>query len=55
MPVSRAWRLRASRPVHAASHSNSLQDPFMDTEQINLIGTTLCDLTERTQELRRYL
>ncbi len=28
---------------------------LMDIEQINLIGTTLTDLTERTQELRRYL
>jgi len=27
----------------------------MEAERINLIGTTLEDLTERTQELRRYL
>jgi peptide chain release factor 2 len=27
----------------------------MDAERINLIGTTLQDLQERTQDLRRYL
>jgi len=27
----------------------------MDAERINLIGTTLEDLSQRTQELRRYL
>jgi len=27
----------------------------MEAERINLIGTTLEDLTERTQELRMYL
>jgi len=27
----------------------------MDAERINLIGTTLEDLAQRTQELRRYL
>jgi len=27
----------------------------MDAEHINLIGTTLEDLAQRTQELRRYL
>jgi len=27
----------------------------MDAERINLIGTTLADLQERTVDLRRYL
>ena len=30
-------------------------DCSMDIEHINLIGTTLADLTERTRELRGYL
>ena len=28
---------------------------IMEAERINLIGTTLADLTSRTQELRGYL
>jgi len=27
----------------------------MDAERINLIGTTLADLSARTEDLRRYL
>jgi hypothetical protein len=30
-------------------------DPAMDIERINQIGTTLADLTERTEALRGYL
>ncbi|MEH3086680.1 MAG: hypothetical protein PGN26_09125 [Xylophilus ampelinus] len=46
-------------------HPGSSQDPVPDThtdtehtmeaERINLIGTTLRDLQERTVDLRRYL
>ena len=35
--------------------SQNTQDSTMDAEHINLIGNTLIDLTERTQELRGYL
>ncbi len=31
------------------------QDKTMEVERINLIGTQLSDLSERTQELRGYL
>lgn len=31
------------------------RDCSMDIEHINLIGTTLADLTARTRELRGYL
>ena len=31
------------------------RDRSMDIEHINLIGTTLADLTARTRELRGYL
>lgn len=31
------------------------QDSTMDIERINLIGTTLADLSARAQELRGYL
>ena len=31
------------------------QEFTMEAERINLIGTTLDDLSTRTQELRRYL
>lgn len=31
------------------------QDITMDAEHINQIGNTLQDLSERTQDLRRYL
>ncbi len=33
----------------------SPEAPTMDIERINLIGTLLADLSERTQALRRYL
>jgi hypothetical protein len=37
-------------------HAKNTQEPHtMEAERSNLIGTTLEDLTERTQELRRYL
>ncbi len=35
--------------------SQNTQDKTMDAERINLIGTTLEDLSTRTAELRRYL
>jgi len=31
------------------------QDTLMDAEQINQIGATLADLSQRTVDLRRYL
>ena len=34
---------------------HELKDRNMEAERINLIGTTLSDLQERTQDLRRYL
>ena len=40
------WRVTSKNP---------LQDCSMDIEHINLIGTTLADLTARTRELRGYL
>ncbi len=35
--------------------SKKTQDTIMEAERINLIGNTLEDLSERTQDLRRYL
>lgn len=34
---------------------NSLGHPHMDIEQINAIGYTLADLSQRTEALRGYL
>lgn len=31
------------------------EDPIMEAERINLIGSTLADLSVRTVDLRRYL
>ncbi len=39
----------------AAGPTEYEQDPIMDAEQINAIGTQLADLSQRTVELRRYL
>jgi hypothetical protein len=41
---------RAKRPPSAAA-----QDPTMDIERINAIGSSLADLSERTSALRGYL
>jgi hypothetical protein len=35
--------------------SKHRQDTHMDAEQINQIGATLADLSQRTVDLRRYL
>ena len=44
------------RSPTGSSDTRHTQEPHtMEAERINLIGTTLEDLTERTQELRRYL
>ena len=34
---------------------NTTQEPAMDAERINQIGTRLSDLAARTEDLRRYL
>ena len=46
MPLGRRLRL----PLYKQN-----QEFTMEAERINLIGTTLDDLSTRTQELRRYL
>ena len=38
-----------------ADGNAAAQDPTMDIERINLIGSKLADLTERTSALRGYL
>ena len=37
------------------THHHPRRTRTMDIERINLIGTTLADLSSRTQELRGYL
>ena len=56
------WAGQAGTAAGLASHEKiagyfvKVQDTrTMDAEHINLIGTTLEDLSSRTQELRRYL
>ncbi|MDD2713272.1 MAG: hypothetical protein PHU77_10185 [Simplicispira sp.] len=54
----RVWRVCAPqrrRREKIARYFTHTQDNPMDAEQINQIGNTLIDLSERTQELRGYL
>jgi hypothetical protein len=44
--------LRAERATPGGAAG---QDPTMDIERINAIGSTLADLSERTTALRGYL
>jgi hypothetical protein len=37
------------------TESRTQQEHTMDIELINALGTRIADLTQRTQELRRYL
>ena len=49
--------------AHARLHTRLAKSPLetlhhtcpMDTEQINLIGSLLADLSKRTEQLRGYL
>jgi len=45
------WRLAPPRGMPPNTHRIKI----MEAERVNLIGTTLADLSQRTEELRRYL
>jgi hypothetical protein len=55
--VSQVLHGRAKRISHEKMQGFPRTSPghLMDAEQINQIGTTLADLSERTADLRRYL
>jgi hypothetical protein len=42
-------------PMHMPKSAPSRTRQVMDIERINLIGTSLADLTRRTEALRGYL
>jgi DNA invertase Pin-like site-specific DNA recombinase len=46
--------IRAPEAGKIVGFRKTNKDP-MDTEQINLIGTLLADLSKRTEQLRGYL
>lgn len=39
----------------SADYASRTDEHIMDIEHINALGTRIADLTQRTQELRRYL
>jgi hypothetical protein len=53
--MQQPWAAAGPKKPHARIRAQSTNPAIMDIERINAIGSLLADLSERTEQLRRYL